>query len=558
MSKPPQPMGHDDLPLSSSRPKASLILILGLFCGLVVLFELVAQQISATTADAATALLEGKTIASGGLLLHGWALSLDSFWGLEALFYAVGVRIFGVHLYLLHLIPAFIAAAIVFVGVWLSALDLPRRGAIAAGIFVFVLLGFPSPDLAYFFLQGPWHVATALACVVALVLLIVTQPKVVGRKSWRPMLAVVLLAIALLSDTTTFFLGVAPLFGVGIVHILRSRRFRSGAPFIGVAFGSVALGVAVHYIGRALGMFVLIDRSLVISPHQLLHNLDLLAPRVASLFGIGNLPLAGIAQSGGVFEIVRWTILAAVLIAGLVGLYRSLRIVSQFGHAQAELSRGQTIETFLLLGIFGDLIFYVFGSANGHVEFTKYLTPGVLYLVFYAGRSLGGLSTFFARDTAMRVVSVLGLIGAIFMGIQAISRAVMTSPPQKTHQLAIFLAQHHLGNGVASYPIAALVSVDSSLKNVVRPVESNNAGRLVSFDRQRDSAWYQSENFRYLIYDTSVPWHGVDLKSATKTFGVPERRYAVGPYRVLVWTHEVKVSLNVAQSKRPLRVIFRS
>lgn len=63
---------------------------------LLVLFDLASLHIVTISPDGSTVLLEGQAMGGGNLTLHGWLLALDSFWTVDAPFYAVGVWIFGV------------------------------------------------------------------------------------------------------------------------------------------------------------------------------------------------------------------------------------------------------------------------------------------------------------------------------------------------------------------------------------------------------------------------------------------------------------------------------
>ena len=104
-------------------------------------------------------------MGTGNLTLHGWALSLDSFWTVDAVVYTLVELVTGVRGALLFLVPALIAASVVVVGVLLARDG--RRGiaGVAAAATVVVVLGLPGHVLANVFLRGPLHVGTALLCL---------------------------------------------------------------------------------------------------------------------------------------------------------------------------------------------------------------------------------------------------------------------------------------------------------------------------------------------------------------------------------------------------------
>ena len=134
---------------------------------LLVLFDLASFHIVTISPDGSTVLLEGQALGAGNLTLHGWLLALDSFWTVDAPFYAVGVWIFGVTPLLLNLVPAAIAVLVVVVASRLAADGREGAARVAAIVAVLALLALPGPDLTDYLLQGPWHIASALCCLLA-------------------------------------------------------------------------------------------------------------------------------------------------------------------------------------------------------------------------------------------------------------------------------------------------------------------------------------------------------------------------------------------------------
>ena len=201
--------------------RRELVLILLLAAGVLVLFALLdalaAHDVLANS-DSATVALEGQSLTHGNLTLSGWSLSLDSFWTVDALFYALGSALIGFTPALVHAVPAVIALLVICLGIIAARLGLPRRGSLVAGGVVVALLGLPSHTLATFFLQGPWRIATALWCLAAFVALSR------GGFGWRFVIAVVFLAAGLLGDLQTVGMGVAPVALAGLVAAARTRR----------------------------------------------------------------------------------------------------------------------------------------------------------------------------------------------------------------------------------------------------------------------------------------------------------------------------------------------
>src|SRR6202012_5769652 len=87
---------------------------------LVVILYASARHAFAGDSDGATVVLQGQAMRSGNLTLHGWALSLDSFWTVDAVGYFLVELVTGMRAVLLFLVPSMIAAAVIVVGALLA------------------------------------------------------------------------------------------------------------------------------------------------------------------------------------------------------------------------------------------------------------------------------------------------------------------------------------------------------------------------------------------------------------------------------------------------------
>ena len=101
-------------------------------------------------------------MGSGNVLLHGWILTHDSFWTIDAFFYALAVRIGGLRPGLLNLEPALAVAIAVVVGAFVASRGHRGGAAIAGAATAVVLLAFPTYAMSSFLLGGPDHVSTAV------------------------------------------------------------------------------------------------------------------------------------------------------------------------------------------------------------------------------------------------------------------------------------------------------------------------------------------------------------------------------------------------------------
>ena len=264
-------------------------------------------------------LLEGQSLGAGNLALHGWLLSLDSFWTVDAPFYAVGIWIFGVTPLLLNLIPAVIAVLVVIVAMRLAAdgaKGLPRLVAVVA---VLALVALPSPDLTDYLLQGPWHIGTTLCCLVAFL------GASRQRFGWPWIVAVAALTFGLLGDLTTLAIGVVPVICAGLAVMVRERRWRVGLPSLSAGLAAIGAAVLVRLLAQLAGTFAIASRNLSLVGSHAEANFRYLWRGFAGLFGVRTLKLKGITNGAPAFHVLHGIALLVVILAALGAVYGLVR-----------------------------------------------------------------------------------------------------------------------------------------------------------------------------------------------------------------------------------------
>ncbi len=212
----------------------------GGFLVLVAIFYVSARHAFAGDSDGATVVLQGHAMGTGNLTLHGWALSLDSFWTVDAVVYTLVELVTGVRGMLLFLVPSMIAACCRrrgrTIGPRRSSWDRwCRRGGDSRG-----RPGAAEPLLANVFLRGPLHVGTALLCLCAFAGLRS------GRFGWGWVTAVLCLAAGVLGDFQTAALGIGSVCAAGVVAMLRTRDWRAGVPEVGAGVAGLVLAALVR------------------------------------------------------------------------------------------------------------------------------------------------------------------------------------------------------------------------------------------------------------------------------------------------------------------------
>ncbi len=500
------------------------------FAVVVAVLYAAAQHAFAGDSDGATVVLEGQAMGAGHVLLHGWSLSLDSFWSIDAVFYMLVGVITGLHAFALYLVPAAIAALVIVVGGALATDGRRSLSAAAAAATVVALLGLPSHTLSLFFLRGPLHVGTALWCLIAFAGL---RSGRFGR-GW--LMAVVFLAAGILGDFQMVALGVVPVVIAGVVAMLRMRDWRAGMPGVTAGGAAVILAAVVREVADAVGTYSVGTSHPTASLSQMFTNVGHIGTWGAALLGVGNGPFG------------RGNVPAALQDVHIVGL---LVVVSGMATAGVALIRGAwrgqrsaaastwNLDDLLVLALVSDLVVFVDLTSTNDPDYTRYLTAAVIFGAVLGGRWVGRIT---ARMATMPWRRCVWAGGVAIVAVFAIALGINVSAPRPApafDQLGAFLQAHHLDQGVGDYWSASITTVATDGAVTVRPVITTPGGRVVRYDRQSLASWYAGRSFEFLVYDTARPWGGIQSATATATFGAPTHTYAVGSYRVLVWPHPV-------------------
>jgi len=499
------------------------------------LLDAASRHFVAGNSDGATVVLEGQSLAKGHLLLHGWSLSLDSFWSVDAIFYGLGVLVVGVRASLLNVVPAIIAALVVCIGMKMARDNRAGLSAYVGPAIVFVVLAFPTPTMAYFFVQGPLHVATALWCLGAFFLLSL------NRLGWSWALAVVLLAAGILGDLQTIALGVAPVFLAGLLAMARRRNWRAGINALGAALSSIVLAVILRAVATAIGTFSVGKINPLAPAPEMRENLRLLASRAIGLLGIGNLP-GGLVPEPTIVQVL-YVVALVVFVSGiLVALYQLIRAIIEGPRAEKDAREPWRLDDMLVIAFIVDLVAFVALAYSTDATFARYLTAGIIFGTILAARTMGQLVGNLRSAHLSRAIAIAGVVLAVGFAASFGFSFTLQAPGQTATPLGAFLASHQLNDGVGDYWSSSIVTVETGGTVDVRPVICDDAGVLVRYNVQSEGSWYKGKAFHFLVYNLAVPWGNVDTACATTTFGPPTETYSVGTYRVLLWNHPIRFS----------------
>jgi hypothetical protein len=509
---------------------------LGVAVGECALLDHAALHAFRGNSDGATVVLEGQWMNAGHLALSGWDLSLDSFWTLDALFYAAAVRLVGVRGALLTAVPSVIALLVIVVGI---ALLLVGRRSVASGIgggaLLLGVLALPANNLAYVLLQGPWHIATALDALGAFWAL--ARPE----RAWRVAIATVLLAAGLLGDTQSILLGLLPVLGASVVAVARCRSWRAGSRGAISVGGAVVLALVVREVARAAGTFAIATGYPKAHAKQLPANFAHIASWGASLFGHGSLPTIAMDNGSRAIDVVR-VVEIVIVGAGVLWAVGATLAGALFAHRSPPGDQaGWRIDDLLVFGVVGDLALFVGLTPNDNGNYARYLTAAVIFGTILAARTvarlLEGVPSRAQLAGAAVAVAILGASGLAFGSDLSVPAAT-----QSDLALVHLLEANGLRHGLGDYWSASITTVESADRVEVRPVITDPTRHLVRYGRQSAANWYQGVPFTFVVFDLGRPWRRVDATTAIGTFGKPARTLSVGTYRVLVWDHPLVVS----------------
>ena len=529
-----EPADNPDTSVARNRVLRVVLLVFACAAGLALLTSL-SQHAVPNNSDSSTVVLEGYAMIHGNPLLHNWSLSLDSFWTVDAPFYALGYLLVGLRPILVNFIPALLGLLVIVLGACMARDGVRGRAAIVAASSVAILLLLPSHALAYFLLQGPWHIGTALWCLLAF------WGLRRGNFGWGWGVGVVLLAAGLLGDIQALALGVLPVFVAGLTAIARTRSWRSGAAPISAAITSVGLAEGIREIALRIGTFTFTESHHTAKAAQMGRNIGHLARWGEAMLGVDQGPYGGI-HVHLVLELAHLLAALCILCCLAVAVWQLLR-GAVLGQSRGENPGTATwrLDDLLVLGIAGDFVVFEALTLSNNILYARYLTVGVIFSVILAARILARASAAIPAGLTSRIAAAVAIVLVASFSTEVALELNAPVPAQPVIALDNFLLAHDLRTGIGDYWAASVVSVQSEGAIEVHPVVANLRKIIVPDGRQATASWYQNQHFQFLVYQ-DLPYGRVDAATVTGTFGAPKTTFVVGTYHVAIWDHPITVS----------------
>jgi len=524
-----------DASRAAARRVGAVVRAFSALAVLAVMLDAVSARVYAGGSDRATAILEGQAMSSGNVLLHGWILTHDSFWTIDAFFYALALRVGGLRPGLLNLEPAVAVAVAVVIAALVASRGHRGSAAMAGAGTAAVLLAFPTYAMASFLLGGPDHVSTAVLALVAFAGLRR------GHFDWRWAVAVAAMAFGMLGDLLMVAYGIVPVIGAGVVSMLRRRDWRAGITAVTASTAAVVASELASWLAQAMGAFKSVDGVSFASFAQIFVNSRHMLGYGAGLVGFtyrfdtGRVPVVlQDAHVVGALLIVACSLFAAAnLVEGIVRGHRA--------ETATRLEDEQWwLDDVLVLAMAGSAATFVVLAVNG-VPGARYLVATVVFASVLSGRVVAGAWQHLRPGRISRVVCVAG--AAVSLCLAAGLGCTLAQPvaAQRASTLVSWLEVHHLRNGLGGYWASSITTVESRGAVTVRPVWEDPDGKLGRYMKLSSATWYAGEHFHFLVYETPA-YQGVDSVSATRTWGRPSNTYTVSDFHVLVWSGGMSVA----------------
>jgi len=510
----------------------------------VVLLFLACLRISRTyteNSDSANILLMSWDMLHGNLLLHGWYLSDVSFYPTELPQYALLEGLLGLHAGTAHVAAAMTYTLAVLFAVLLARGPRERRPAVGsswppmaltAGLMIAPQLGVG----VFVLLLSVGHIGTAIPLMLTWLVIDWAGSK----PRWAiPVVAGLLLTWVQVADPLVLVVGIIPLAAVCAMRVIRAvlaaRPGERGAA-VQARWYEVSLAVAAIL---AYGLAALVNRLLQASGGFVVHPLGYrLAPlhtwpKHAWVTGEGLLALFGAEPQGPAAEMA----FAVLHLAGVaVVAWAICRVARRFA------SWPDLIGQVLLVAMVLNVLVYVPSTLANATdlnarEFAVVLPFGAVLAGRVLAESLAARGEpgilGWVRGTRWRA----GLASVLAAGyLASLGYAVAQPPvPPANAQLAAFLAEHHLTDGISGYWLSSIVTVGSNGAVTVRAVQPS----LRPYLWEAKSSWYDpgSQRATFVVTDDQAGYfnHWEPSAAALAALGPPARTYHVGPYTVLVW-----------------------
>jgi hypothetical protein len=497
------------------------------------------SQTTAVTADGASNALQAWDMLHGNPLLRGWTLSDVPFYTTELPEYMAVELVHGLSADVVHICAAITYTLLVLLAALLAKGRTTGREAwvrmlVAAGIMLAPQLGQGTPIL----LLQPDHVGTGVPLLLAW--LVIDR---LGRRWYVPVAVGVILVVAAVGDKITLTVAVLPLAAVCAVLAYRGI-FQRSEP------------VRAHWFELSLAVAAVVSYQIArVIQHTIAgHGGYVVQPLKTSFAVIPNMPQHFWLTIQGIFGLyganffgeslgpdAAFTLLHLIGVA--VALWAFCVAVRHFFHQDF-------VVQVLVVGIAVNVLSYMFSVLPGSYWGSRQIAAVLPLGAVLAGRLLAG------RIIAARLVPAMA--AALLIYVFALGHGV-TQPqaPAYGQNLAGWLSAHHLSYGLADYPEANTITLDSGNQVQVRE-PSWPAGFAFPGNYESRASWYDPRlHYANFVVTVAQP-HGhrsVVYYDARANFGPPAKTYRFHEFVIMIWHKNLltRIAADVAAHPRLLQ-----
>jgi hypothetical protein len=469
-----------------------------------------------TDSDGAGNILMAWAMLHGNVLLSGWRLTDVSFYLTELPEYMLITAVRGVRPDVVQ-IGAAITYTLCALGAALVAKGeaTGREGALRAALAIGIALA-PAAGDQRTLLTNPDHTGTAVPILLLLVLL--------GRPALRarmPLITLVIVSVAAVSDEITLLIAVAPLVGL---WLLRSRLKSATADradrrlerrLAAAACASAVIGWAATQVIKAVGGWrtVAIPATFV-GFGRIAENFRQAIAGLLTLFNIGFAGQSGWHTTLAVFHLIGLLLVAAAVVFGIRGIRAGDDLVA-------------SLLTMAILVDLAAFALFITSPQQNYREIDVIVPLGAAL----AGRVLVG------PLLRMRMQWAVAAVLAAFAVTFGCGLTQATRPPANLG-LGNWLVEHHLTSGIAEYWAADTIGADTGGDVHVVSVQLAG-GRLTPNLWETDTQWFNPgahyANFLILSAPSGSDPHPMTRPEAIAALGAPWRAYSYQRDVILVW-----------------------
>ena len=517
--------------------------VFGWLLGFLALFfgYLYSSQLVVKNSDDASIILEGQAMLHGNLLMHGWYLPSDSFITTEMPLDAIN-SIFFTGVQILRITPALLYAATVLTATYLATRqvsDPPRRWLAAAACLA--LIAFPVGLLFSLVMQGPMHIGTILASLIAWVAYdhFVKHSKQ-PASSLTLGLFIIVTILAIIGDPMAELLIVVPVTIVSGLMLWRTRgRSETARATLGSALLALLVGIGARQALIASGTFVSTAELALTPPGNITYNLLWFLLGIFQAFHIELQPSKALDVSNiqllpglPLGQLVLFTLLnVGFLVVCTIGFARLFR------RSLIPKDMEQSLTSVLTWAILADVLAYLCTDFSLNITGLRYLIPAGIYAGIL---SYPAIARAIPKRHVIQVVLAFLIVSGLTYAV-VLAQAPRTQAPES--QLITFLEGHNLTYGFGTYWAANITTLTSNERVQVVPV-TEQYGSIYRFIWHSNSAWFEGPQLgsaRFVVIDESVS--AVCFQRAiVKSFGEPDHIYYLDSspkFVIFAWNHPI-------------------